>query len=127
MNKRFITLGAINGLLAVAFGAFAAHGLRNHLSERLIEVFQTGVQYHAMHALALLLIGVLGLSLPRSARLQTAGWCMLAGILLFSGSLYLLAITGSKWLGMVTPFGGMAFLIGWAMLSWVAWRELEAV
>jgi len=123
MNKLFVTLGAINGLLSVAFGAFAAHGLRSHLSERLYEVFQTGVQYHAMHALALLLIGILAGSLPRSAHLITAGWSMLAGIVLFSGSLYLLAISGSKWLGMITPFGGMAFLIGWGMLASAGWQQ----
>jgi len=124
MNKPFIFLGAINGLLAVAFGAFAAHGLESRLSETLYAVFQTGVQYHAMHALALLMIGILGLSLPRSAKLQTVGWLMLSGIVLFSGSLYILAISGIKWLGMITPFGGSAFLIGWGLLAWVAWREL---
>ena len=123
MKKRFVLLGAINGLLAVAFGAFATHGLRNHLSERLYEVFQTGVQYHAMHALALLLIGILAGSIPRSPHLITAGWLMLAGIVLFCGSLYLLAVSGTTWLGMVTPFGGMAFLIGWGMLAWAAWKQ----
>ena len=126
MNKLFVILGAINGLLAVAFGAFAAHGLRSHLSERLYEVFQTGVQYHAMHALALLMIGILASAMPRSPWLITAGWSMLAGILLFSGSLYLLAVSGIPWLGMVTPFGGMALLIGWGMLAWAAWRQPES-
>jgi len=124
MNKRFISIGAINGLLAVAFGAFAAHGLKQALEPAMITVFQTAVQYHAMHAMALLAIGIIGLNLPRSAKLQTAGWLMLAGILLFSGSLYLLAISGSRWLGVITPFGGTAFLIGWGLLAWVAWREL---
>ena len=124
MNRLFITLGAVNGLLAVAFGAFVSHGLKDQLSERLLAVFQTGVQYHATHAIALILIGIISLALPHSTRLVAAGWTMLSGILLFSGSLYLLAITGIKWLGAITPFGGVAFLLGWGLLAWAAWREL---
>jgi len=117
--RHFLLLGAINGFLAVSFGAFAAHGLKGLLSPGLLEVFQTGVEYQALHALALLIVGLLG----RSARLEgltVAGWAFATGILLFSGSLYLLALTDARWLGMVTPLGGTAFLVGWAALAWHA-------
>jgi uncharacterized membrane protein YgdD (TMEM256/DUF423 family) len=117
--RHFLLLGAINGFLAVAFGAFAAHGLKDLLSPGLLEVFQTGVEYQALHGLALLLVGLLGRS-ERLDGLVVAGWAFATGILLFSGSLYLLALTDARWLGMVTPLGGTAFLIGWAALAWHA-------
>lgn len=119
--RHFLVLGAINGFVAVALGAFAAHGLKNLLSARLLEIFQTGVDYQAVHAMALLLVGLLARSGPAQG-LRLAGWAFATGILLFSGSLYLLALTDARWLGMVTPFGGTAFLIGWASLAWHAWR-----
>ncbi len=120
--RHFLLLGAINGFLAVAFGAFAAHGLKNILSDGLLEVFQTGVEYQGLHALALLLIGLLGNG--RQIRgLRLAGWAFATGILLFSGSLYLLALTDARWLGMVTPLGGTAFLVGWGALAWHASRR----
>ena len=106
--------------LGVAAGAFAAHGLRGRLSGELLAVFQTAVQYHLVHGLGLLAIGVLRLHWPDSAALAWAGWLLLAGILLFSGSLYLLALTGSRWLGGVTPLGGAAFIAGWVALVWAA-------
>ena len=120
--RHFLALGAINGFLAVAFGAFAAHGLKGILSEGLFEIFQTGVEYQAMHALALLVVGLLG---ERGANpiLRLSGWAFATGILLFSGSLYLLALTDARWLGAVTPFGGTTFLIGWAALAWYALRR----
>lgn len=124
MKRTFITIGAINGLLAVALGAFAAHGLKTRLSEHMLTVFQTGVQYHATHALALILVGIIAQALPDSKSLHVAGWAVLAGIVLFSGSLYLLALTGVSWIGAITPFGGSAFLLGWGLLAWAAWREL---
>ena len=117
-------LGAINGFLAVAFGAFAAHGLKTLISPGLLDVFQTGVEYQAMHALALLAVGLLGRD-GRSTALNLAGWSFATGILLFSGSLYLLALTDARWLGMVTPFGGTAFLLGWGALVWHAARSTE--
>jgi uncharacterized membrane protein YgdD (TMEM256/DUF423 family) len=120
--RHFLALGAINGLLAVAFGAFAAHGLKGILSEGLLAVFQTGVEYQAMHALALLAVGLLG-EHGRHPRLRLAGWAFATGILLFSGSLYLLALTDARWLGAVTPFGGTAFLVGWGALAWYALRR----
>lgn len=119
--RHFLLLGAINGFLAVALGAFAAHGLKGILSTGLLDVFQTGVEYQALHALALLVVGLLaqGGHVPA---LRLAGWAFATGILLFSGSLYLLALTDARWLGAVTPFGGTAFLIGWAALAWHAYR-----
>ena len=123
-SRHFIFLGAINGFLAVAFGAFAAHALKNLLSAGLLEVFQTGVEYQAMHALALLAVGLLGRD-GRSRALKLAGWAFATGILLFSGSLYILALTDIRWLGAITPFGGTAFLLGWGALAWHAGRELR--
>ena len=120
--RHFIFLGAINGFLAVAFGAFAAHALKNLLSTGLLEVFQTGVEYQAMHALALLAVGLLGRD-GRSRVLKLAGWAFATGILLFSGSLYILAMTDIRWLGAITPFGGTAFLLGWGALAWHAARS----
>ncbi len=121
-SRHFIFLGAINGFLAVAFGAFAAHALKNLLSAGLLEVFQTGVEYQAMHALALLAVGLLGRD-GRSRALKLAGWAFATGILLFSGSLYILALTDIRWLGAITPFGGTAFLLGWGALAWHAARR----
>lgn len=120
--RHFVVLGAINGFLAVAFGAFAAHALKNMISTGLLEVFQTGVEYQALHALALLAVGLLGRD-GLSRALNLAGWAFASGILLFSGSLYLLALTDIRWLGAVTPFGGTAFLMGWGALAWHAARN----
>ena len=123
--RHFITLGAINGFLAVAFGAFAAHALKDLLSQGLLEVFQTGVEYQGLHALALLAVGLLGRD-GNSRSLNLSGWAFATGILLFSGSLYLLALTDTRWLGAVTPLGGTAFLVGWGALAWHAAREWRA-
>lgn len=118
-SNLFVALGAVNGFLAVALGAFAAHGLKGLLGPGLLDVFRTGVDYQAIHALALLAVGILGAQAhDRSGALRVAGWAFLVGIVLFSGSLYLLALTGTRWLGAVTPFGGTAFLVGWAALAW---------
>ena len=121
--RHFLFIGAICGFLTVAFGAFAAHGLKPLLSAGLLEVFQTGVQYQGMHSLALLIVGLLGYQ-GRSDALILSGWAFAFGILVFSGSLYLLALTDSRWLGAITPIGGTAFLIGWAALAWHARRNL---
>ena len=120
--RHFVVLGAINGFLAVAFGAFAAHALKGMISTGLLEVFRTGVEYQALHALALLAVGLLGRD-GLSRALNLAGWAFATGILLFSGSLYLLALTDIRWLGAVTPFGGTAFLMGWGALAWHAARN----
>ncbi len=115
--KLFIVAGCIAALLAVALGAFGAHALKARIAPELMSVYQTGVDYHFYHALGMILIGLAALHLPESALLKTAGWGMLAGIVLFSGSLYLLASTGMRWLGIVTPIGGVAFLAAWGLFA----------
>jgi uncharacterized membrane protein YgdD (TMEM256/DUF423 family) len=122
--KLFLSLGALAALLAVAFGAFGAHALRGRLDDYARGVFETAVQYHFYHALALALVGILLLSQPATALLKSSGWLFLIGIAVFSGSLYLLAITGIKWLGAVTPLGGLAFIAGWGCLAAAAWKLL---
>lgn len=124
MAKLFITLGALSAMLAVVFGAFGAHGLRDRLDAYLMGVFETAVQYHFYHALAMLAVGVIALSQPQTVMLKSAGWLFLIGTLVFSGSLYLLALTGIKWLGAVTPLGGLAFIAGWACLAAAGWKLL---
>lgn len=123
--RHFIMIGAVNGFLAVAFGAFAAHALKGLLSAGLLEVFQTGVEYQALHALALLAVGLLGRD-GYSRALSLSGWAFATGILVFSGSLYLLALTDALWLGAVTPIGGTAFLVGWGAMAWHATRNRRA-
>ena len=118
MTRTFVALGAISALLAVAAGAFGAHALRARLSPEMQAVFETGARYHMYHALAMVLAGLLAAT--RGA--ATAGWLFQAGIVLFSGSLYVLALTDVKVLGAITPIGGLAFLAGWLWLAWSAWR-----
>lgn len=123
MSARFfIVAAAISGFICVALGAFASHLLKNQLSERLYEVLQTGIQYQMFHTLALLLVALLFKG-QMSALLRWTGAAFLTGILLFCGSLYLLALSGQHWLGAVTPIGGTLFLIGWACLAVAAYRQ----
>jgi len=119
MDKTFLLLGAVAAFLAVALDAFGAHGLRGRLSPEMLAVFQTGVQYHMAHALALILVSAI-MGRMSGWLIQTAGWCFVAGIVFFSGSLYLLAVTGVTILGAVTPIGGLLFLAGWACLAFAA-------
>ena len=121
-GRVWIALGAIGGGLAVALGAFAAHGLRGRLGEHMLGVFEKGVDYLALHALAVLAAGLLLAVRPGARLAHWAAVAFVAGVVLFSGSLFALALTGVRWLGMVTPFGGTAFLIGWALLAAGAWR-----
>ena len=121
MPKTFLILGAINAFLCVAIGAFGAHGLKENLSTEMLAVYQTAVQYHFYHALGLVAVGLVLLHFPKSAPVALSGWMMLAGIVLFSGSLYVLSLTGVRWLGAVTPFGGVAFLLAWALLAYGVW------
>lgn len=114
----FVVLGSFNMLLAVALGAFGAHGLKRRVSVEMLDVWQTAVLYHLAHALGLLLVGLLAVHLP----VRTAGWTLLTGIVLFSGSLYLLALSGARSWGAVTPVGGVLFLAGWAALGWSLMR-----
>nr|WP_304187714.1 DUF423 domain-containing protein [Rhodothermus marinus]MBO2490865.1 DUF423 domain-containing protein [Rhodothermus marinus] len=125
MARTFLVLGAVLAGLAVALGAFAAHGLAPRVSPERLQTFETGVRYQMYHALALLLTGWLLHQLGASG-LSVAGWCFLAGIVLFSGSLYVLVLTDTPWLGAVAPLGGTAFILGWGMLAWSLWRALRA-
>lgn len=117
MAKLFLCLASISGFMAVAIGAFGAHGLKARISEELMAVYQTGVQYHFYHTLALLGVGILVHLFPQSGAFRLSGWMMLVGMLVFSGSLYVLALTGVRWLGAITPLGGVAFLVAWAALA----------
>ena len=125
MSRYFITLAAANGLLVVALGAFGAHALKNKLDEYALSVYQTAVQYHFYHSLALLAVGLLCLWHPHSTLLRSSGVAFAVGILVFSGSLYLLSFTGIRALGAITPIGGVAFMVGWACLAIAAWRLLD--
>ena len=115
--RLFLTLGCIAALLAVAIGAFGAHGLKARIAPGLMPGYKTGVEYHFYHALGIILVGLAAFHLPESAYLRGAGWTMLAGIVLFSGSLYLLALTDLGWLGAITPVGGAAFLAAWTLFA----------
>lgn len=120
--KVFLSIAALAGALAVMIGAFGAHALKARLTPDMMAVYQTGVQYHFWHALALGLIGVLCYQLPTSAPLRAAGWLMLLGIVLFSGSLYSLALSGNRIWGAVTPIGGVAWILAWLSLAWAILR-----
>ena len=120
MDRIFFGVGAVSAGLAVALGAFAAHGLRARLSPEALQTFETGARYHMYHALALLAVAWAVTRWPGTAA-SVAGWLFIAGTLLFSGSLYLLAITGVRMLGAITPVGGFAFILGWLALAWAAW------
>jgi uncharacterized membrane protein YgdD (TMEM256/DUF423 family) len=119
VGKTMILFGAVSGFVSVAAGAFGAHGLKARLEPDLLAIFETGARYQMYHALALVLIGAVALRYP-STTLSVSGWSMVAGTVVFSGSLYLLALTGTRWLGAITPVGGLAFLVGWAALAWAA-------
>jgi uncharacterized membrane protein YgdD (TMEM256/DUF423 family) len=120
--KTFLVIGALACLLAVVLGAFGAHALRARLAPDLLAVYYTGVQYHFWHALGLLAIALALAHFPAAEGLKWAGWLMLAGILIFSGSLYLLAATGQRWFGAITPIGGTAFIAAWATFAYAILR-----
>jgi uncharacterized membrane protein YgdD (TMEM256/DUF423 family) len=122
MDRNFLLIGALCGLLGVAFGAFGAHALRSRLSPEMLTVFETAVRYQMYHALALLLTAAAIGRIGDARLLVVAGWFFTAGIVLFSGSLYGLALTGVTGLGAITPIGGLAFLLGWASLIIFALR-----
>ena len=121
MDRVFFGLGALSALLAVAAGAFGAHALRNRLVPDTLVVFETSARYHMYHALGLLAAAWAVSRWPGGAA-TAAGWLFVAGTVVFSGSLYLLSFTGQRWLGAVTPLGGVAFILGWAALAWAALR-----
>lgn len=110
--------------LAVLLGAFGAHSLKKILSGEMLAIYETGVTYHFYHAIGLLVIGIAARYLPGSTLLSWSGWLMLAGIVLFSGSLYLLSISGTRWLGAVTPVGGLCFIAAWIVFAVTVWKNL---
>lgn len=118
-----LLMGAVYGFLGVAFGAFGAHALKARLSAELLAVWKTAVEYQFYHALALLLVGLLMLQKPSSG-LANAALCFALGVLVFSGSLYAYALSGLRWLGAITPLGGLLFLVGWVLLIWAAWKRV---
>jgi uncharacterized membrane protein YgdD (TMEM256/DUF423 family) len=122
MSRTILILAALSALLAVAFGAFGAHGLKGHLTEADLAIYRTAVDYHMWHALGLGLIGLLLDRYPASRQLPWAGRLMFTGILLFSGSLYALSLSGQRWLGMITPLGGLCFMAAWGLMALALWR-----
>ena len=121
MDRVFLALGALSALVAVAAGAFGAHALRDRLAPDMQSVFEVGARYHMYHALGLLAVAWAAGRWPGTPAV-VAGWLFVAGTIVFSGSLYLLALTGQRWLGAITPLGGLAFMLGWAALAWAALR-----
>ena len=121
MERTFAVLGALLACLAVGAGAFGAHGLRGRLTPELLDVFETAARYQMYHALGLLAVAWAADRWPGGAT-AAAGWLFVVGIVLFSGSLYLLSLTGTRWLGAITPLGGAAFLAGWLALAWAIWQ-----
>lgn len=117
-------MGSIAMALAVLLGAFASHGLEGKLSKDMLSIFETGVRYHFYHAIGLLVIGIITHWLPSSSLLQWSGGLFASGILIFSGSLYLLALTNTSWLGAITPIGGVCFIAGWVLLAIASWSGL---
>jgi len=115
-SNLFLSLGSISGALAVMIGAFGAHGLKDKLTEEMLAIYKTGVEYHFYHTLALLVVGLVAMHV-KSPLLTASGWAMAAGIVIFSGSLYALSISGVRVLGAITPIGGLCFIAGWVLLA----------
>jgi uncharacterized membrane protein YgdD (TMEM256/DUF423 family) len=122
VDRLFFAVGCLSALVAVALGAFGAHGLRGRLVPDMLMSFEIGVRYQMYHALGLLAVG-LALSRWPSSAVALAGWLFIAGTVVFSGTLYLLAVSGQRWLGAVTPVGGAAFIAGWLVLAWAVWTR----
>ena len=120
--RLWIVIGAVSAFVSVAAGAFGAHALKARLTQDMLTIFETGNRYQMYHSLGLIAVGLLAAHRP-SALLNNAGWAMLVGILLFSGSLYALALSGVRALGAITPVGGVGFLVGWVLFALAAWRQ----
>ncbi|MEN8443535.1 MAG: DUF423 domain-containing protein [Cyanobacteria bacterium J06555_13] len=120
MARLFLLIASILGGLSVAGGAFGAHALKGTLSESALSSFETGIRYQMFHAIALLLVAILMGQYPEAKGLATVGWCFIAGVILFSGSLYGLTLGGIKAFGPVTPLGGLALILGWGLLAWTS-------
>lgn len=121
MDRVFFALGSLSAFVAVGAGAFGAHALKARLSPELLATFEVGVRYQMYHALALLAVAWAATRWP-GTYVNASGWLFVAGIVVFSGSLYALSLTGVRWLGAITPLGGAAFLAGWLCLAWAAWK-----
>ena len=121
MERIFIILGALSACTGVAAGAFGAHGLKGQLSAEMLSVFEVGVRYQMYHAFALIAAAWVQSKWP-SPLVTAGGWLFVIGTVLFSGSLYLMSASGARWLGAITPIGGLSFLAGWVCLAWAAWR-----
>jgi len=122
VDRLFFVTASFMGLLAVAFGAFGAHFLKSHLGADQLATFETGVRYQMYHTFALLAVCTVYTKWPGKA-LLASGWLFIIGTVLFSGSLYVLSLTGMRWVGFVTPLGGLAFITGWLCMAWSAWRR----
>ena len=121
--RLFLLLGSANAMFAVIIGAFGAHALKARLDESLMKTYQAGVEYHFYHSLGLILIGIIAMNIPANIWLKTSGWMMFIGIILFSGSLYSLSIFNLRWLGIITPFGGMLFVLAWLSLCIAIFKQ----
>lgn len=121
MKMNWFAVGALSGAIGVALGAFGAHALKSRLPENLLDVFETAVRYQMYHALALLAVGWAATRYP-SGWVNASGWSFLVGIIVFCGSLYLMTMTGARWLGAITPIGGICFILGWVALAATALR-----
>ena len=125
--RLWIAFGALSGMISVAMGAFGAHALAEKLDPRSLEVFKTGAHYQMTHSLAIVAFGlwasIVSAKSPEGASPSLPGWLFAAGILLFSGSLYALTLSGVRALGIITPFGGLSFMAGWLAFAWLAWRS----
>ncbi|MEL6494794.1 MAG: DUF423 domain-containing protein [Cyanobacteria bacterium J06623_7] len=122
MTRIFLAIASMLGGISVVFGAFASHALKDRLSANSLAIWETGTKYQMYHALALMLVAILVSRFPDSLLLTVAGYAFIAGIFIFSGSLYALTLTGIRWLGAITPIGGGAFLVGWLCLALATWR-----
>lgn len=127
--KVLLIIGALNGALAITLGAFGAHGLKSRLDAAMLGTWSTASEYHFLHAIALLLIGILAKQYRNgdnvSVEFIVAGWMMFAGMLVFSGSLYTLVLSGHRWLGAVTPLGGITLIMAWLLLAWALYKHIE--
>ncbi len=124
MSKTILLAGSVFLALAVITGAFGAHALKAKLADDMMQVYKTGVEYHFYHALGLLLVGILSVQFP-SVLISWSGICLAMGIILFSGSLYVIALTGIRCLGAITPLGGISFIAGWLLLFFAIWKNFR--